>query len=51
MYTSCVYICVWEGGGCGGGGGRYCYVGVKARDRCMGVRVYLNSCIFNLCLK
>ena len=41
-YRLCVYIMCVGGGRVLGGLGRYCYVGVQARerDRCMGVRVF-----------
>ena len=47
MYTGCVYICVWEGGGCGLGWGgvvmRVCKQEINVR-----VCACLNSCIFNV---
>ena len=49
MYTGCVYICVWEGGGCGlGWGGVVMWVCKQEVD--VRVCTCLNSCIFNLCL-
>ena len=39
-YRLCVYICVWEGGGCGAGwGGVVTWVCKREKDRCMGVRM------------
>ena len=48
MYTSCMYICVGEGGECGVGRGGVMWVCKQEID--VQVCVCLNSCIFNLCL-